>query len=664
MHGSLVIARDSAVVINHGKRFWDPDEPRSCDSREIIDHTNCYGFYPSSRRGNQRISTSGSQLGSGALFGKALDKEPPWNILAENCKALFKAAQISLEDQDTETTIYTVLRTLDLITLTYASAHVADLDDSPSRFGQKRDFFKIAGRKIYRGRRPCQPQMGAITLARRKLRCLNRFFSGQKVWVFHEATVDPRSNTRLLLSATPEDFADIWGPMWKIKDHEKPSGILRYDLENGSIISSEQSEDINGYDISLQANEQLCHWLSDSGLRKNELYVSTSNTLYISKPRLLVGTKKTVRLRTNKEQCHCTAAGVTKQLRNAGLLRPAGTSRDRKCIDAELVGGQLNGVVIPVSVNYAASIKTTAGRTFKESLIKRWTLERHKRNPFILLQYRAAEMSYCTENSRMIRLLDLLTTTTMSRLIDDLNPVSNIECKEAVKEALEVEPEKIIDLYLEHPEWRDEIGNLVICCLDTLVDTGTTRAMGDPLSVFWMYDHEEYILRYPSRRHRWSGFIKDGDESGTFVVLEEKCLIFKFGQGCRHPPKDARPFSEDTVTDESVFETAIFINDLLDPPAGLKLVKSEIREEPPHWNVKKVAPGSKFPMGSQGILEVIQALPKSTLLVKFIPNNPIKYGVKRFIKSVTDKESALHHFGLGMNNLKGDCPPITVFVVA
>lgn len=668
-HGSLAIIRKSTMVVNHGKRWEDDDEPRMADYREISNDLTSRATANSSKINEPKIPPRGSHITFGLSSNEILDKDPLWNTLALECKALFKSAQLSLQDHETEASIYTVLRTLDLIILTYAGAHVADLDDSPSRFGQKRYFFKIAGRKAYRGRRPCPPQIGAITLARRTLRCLDGFFPARKVWVFHEESVNPRSNARLLLSATPEDFADIWGPMWKIKDHENPSGILRYDLENGSIVSSELNRGVNEVGIALEADEDLCHWLSDFDFRRSEPSQSIPSTTFLSKPKLLIGAKR-VRLKVNKEKCECTPAGITKQLRNADLLRPSGTSRDRRRIDAETVNIGMSGGITPFQVNYAFTTKTDVGRTFKESLIKRWTLQNHKRNAYVLLKYQAVEMSFCTQNSRRIRLIDLLITQPLSNLIKDIDPIEDVRCKEAVEEALQSEPEKIINLYFEHSEWRKDIGNLVICCLETLLDTGTTKAMGEPLSLFWMHDHEEYIVRYPSRTFRWSGFIRDLDNSSSFVVLEEKCLVFKLGRGCQHPAKELKAASQQAATEDCgpVFQTAILINDLLSLPPGLKLVKSETAEgapeEPPHWKVRKLAPGSMFPMGDQGTLEVIKPLPNSTLLAKSIPKNPIKAAVKDFIANFADKRSALHHFEVVTDTLEGDYSPIGVFIIA
>jgi hypothetical protein len=105
--------------------------------------------------------------------------------------------------------------------------------------------------------------------------------------------------------------------MWRIKGREKTSGILRYDLENGSIISSGVHQVSDDIDFILEDEEDLCHWISNSDLRKSEVFLSSSSVAaFIAKQRLLIGAAEKVRLKENKERCECTAAKVTIQLRD------------------------------------------------------------------------------------------------------------------------------------------------------------------------------------------------------------------------------------------------------------------------------------------------------------------------------------------------------------
>lgn len=190
--------------------------------------------------------------------------------------------------------------------------------------------------------------------------------------------------------------------------------------------------------------------------------------------------------------------------------------------------------------------------------------------------------------------------------------------------------------------------------------------MDEPLSLFWIYGNEEYVLRYPRNSYRWSGFTKDSDICCSFVVLEEKCLVFDLGRGCQHPPrngKDAPPQAESSSYGP-VFKTALLINDLLGLLPGFKLAKGKTREEARRWKVGQVAKGTSFPMGDQGTLEVLKALPDSKLLVKFMPKNPIKAAIKDLIALVAQKDSELHHTEVVSNIVEGDNPPIVIFIIS
>lgn len=144
----------------------------------------------------------------------------------------------------------------------------------------------------------------------------------------------------------------------------------------------------------------------------------------------------------------------------------------------------MSGGITPLQANYAITTKVTAGRTFKESLIKKWTLSMHNRNVYILLTYRAVEMSFCTRNSRRIRLVDLLSTVGISKLIDAVDPIKDPVCKAAVKEALKSTPERIVKLYFDNPDWRDDISNLVTCCLEAFLTPEPRRRWTSPCRYF------------------------------------------------------------------------------------------------------------------------------------------------------------------------------------
>jgi hypothetical protein len=577
----------------------------------------------------------------------------------EGCSSLLKLLQITLGVEDPTHIVYTTLRVLDLIVLSYSRAHISPPENSADATSSLRSFFKISGPQVYSMSNPCQPQKGAITLARRTLRCLNGFLDNQQVWVFHGEQIDPRKKRPLFLSASPEDFADIWGPMWKMTNPGDASSILRYDLEHGSIIPLTPSRESNDFAADLAIDEELCHWVSDNELRGMG---DVDDIMIISKPRLLIGAKRKMRLDENDEDCYCDASCITRELRNSCLLRPVGTAMPRRRVDAEAVTGALGGGITGVQVTYSMTTKVEPGRTFKESLIKRWSHDQQRRNPHVLLKHIAVEMSFCTHNSRRIRLIDLLGTRTILRLIDAIDPIKDQECNAAIKEILNNDPEKLIDSYIEKPEWREDIAGLVSSCLETLCDTGIKRETTERISLFWMYHHEEYIVTLPRSSHRWGGFIQDSVKSCAFVVLEEKCLVIEVGRGCQHVSKRGKGRAADKC--EPLLESALVVNERLDQPAGLKLMKKGKTKDLSCWDVGKLKRGSIFQMGDLGGLEVIMPLSRTRLLVKWFPKNPFKAGFRELLARIVGKDPELHHMEYDGEVITGDPLPISIFVVA
>jgi hypothetical protein len=171
LYGCLIAANESAVVFNHAKRHSDRSEPRTAD-RTIKD------VQMGPRENHHNKSTLHSKQ---SLSSVVMDSEPLWNALAREYNALLLSVKMSLSDRNVRSRVYTILRMIDLIILSYIGAHVENIDDSTVRIGPHRQMFRLAGSNISRIRTPCMPQMGTITLTRRTLRCLTGFFAKRKV---------------------------------------------------------------------------------------------------------------------------------------------------------------------------------------------------------------------------------------------------------------------------------------------------------------------------------------------------------------------------------------------------------------------------------------------------------------------------------------------------
>ena len=71
-------------------------------------------------------------------------------------------------------------------------------------------------------------------LQRYPTRCLNEFFGGAELWVFHHCgwLMQPP----LYISTAIEIFADLWGPVWQIFEDKTESSIHHYDVGKGTIV--------------------------------------------------------------------------------------------------------------------------------------------------------------------------------------------------------------------------------------------------------------------------------------------------------------------------------------------------------------------------------------------------------------------------------------------
>lgn len=73
----------------------------------------------------------------------------------------------------------------------------------------------------------------SIMLSQRSLRCLDEFHGNQNVWVFSSGGKLPLD--KMFLSCKVEEFADIWGPLWKKVDDQQLGTYKEY-VGNGTIV--------------------------------------------------------------------------------------------------------------------------------------------------------------------------------------------------------------------------------------------------------------------------------------------------------------------------------------------------------------------------------------------------------------------------------------------
>lgn len=139
---------------------------------------------------------------------------------------------------------------MDLVLLAYEGAHVSDLnklsDSSLNKhlilLGEHLPAFAEASRSP------------TICYRRLPMKCLAPLLGNRDVWVFTHMMLD--CPPALYLRTDIETFADVWGPVWKVKDQHEPDKIARYNVGEGSIIPWPFDPLVHPV---LVMNERLCH---------------------------------------------------------------------------------------------------------------------------------------------------------------------------------------------------------------------------------------------------------------------------------------------------------------------------------------------------------------------------------------------------------------------
>ena len=127
-----------------------------------------------------------------------------------------------------------VANTIDLAVASYAGAHLGRFDEE--YLGEEIAKIDVLGpfASLHKS------QIPLIKLSRCRLQCLDSFHNFQSVWVFSLSDWEPRGH--LYLSAKVEDFADIWGPLWRVIDPNAHKSYTRYVVGNGCIYKWKPQE--------------------------------------------------------------------------------------------------------------------------------------------------------------------------------------------------------------------------------------------------------------------------------------------------------------------------------------------------------------------------------------------------------------------------------------
>jgi hypothetical protein len=461
-----------------------------------------------------------------------------------------------------------------------------------------------------------------------RLACLDGLMHKRKVWVFHLRSEKPCEP--LYLSSSVEDFAAIWGPLWKVPTSEDDTLIDHFNVGGGQLYPVAEDDSPKSLE-----NERRCHWMEqEAGNSDVEDAYSTSSKESEpdrSTPRhlqqireaeplngsenLLIGAIRSPKL--TWYACHCSMSDFKSKMRGSQRLHPLRSRGWFNYVSNTSLGLHLGTAGVVMSGT--ATRQTDEGQNMKQGFLEEWENCPRSWDPRDLMDFRGVLVSACSFNAQRVRLVELFKTDTLLALIDRCH-FSNEHARASLNSALDdADPFAVVYLWERHPDWRDDLGNALLVCIRALCKSGyDTRH--ELFNVLWKPPRERklYRLELNPRQHQWLGLLKDSEDSMTMAVLVEDRLAVHCSESCG---QDGGP---------TTLETAIVINRSLSPVRHLEKVTRRKYNDPPPWRsadkpwkyvwkVRGVPSGTSLRLADAGRLRAIRCLTDTHLLLEQTP---------------------------------------------
>ena len=540
-----------------------------------------------------------------------------------------------------------VVNTIDLAVASYAGAHLSRFDKE--YLGEDIAVIDVLGpfASLHTSHTPL------VKLSRCQLQCLDSFHNSQPVWIFSLSDWEPRGH--LFLSTKVEDFADIWGPLWKVVDSEVQNSCTRYFVGNGCIYKWKSHKATPR----LSENETLCHWISNSTIEPDSEYSTNSEELvfpdiidegFDGNETLLIGAVAAGCERlVSKRNCRLDLDQTRSALDDDGRVQMLGTVKEHTYKDSETYQLQAGygGVNVGASKQYKRQ-----GQSLKQAFVELWTTTPELRDPRLLQDFYGLEISLCTQNAQRIQLGRILGLGSMCQYLRSF-PWKTDCAKQAYFNALkDFRKDSDALLWERHNQYQEEFGRAVLVCLQALVKTGINHR--GQLSAFLssgVTARPELISMEP-KEHSWIGLLKDSENSCCMAVIGDECLEFKheLGSICGRSGR-------------SVLRTALVIN-CRNKPRGICKVHAYRHEAEDgwtsRWSVRTMNISSDVWLGRLGTLCLLSHLPEGTLLMDWRAPSIIT-AMKSFI---IDKERPHREYSENIRKEARRTRPVPLFVMS
>ena len=541
-----------------------------------------------------------------------------------------------------------VANTVDLAVASYAGAHLSRFDEE--YLGEDIAVIDVLGpfASLHKS------QIPSIKLSRCQLQCLDAFHNSQPVWVFSWSDWEPRGH--LFLSTKVEDFADIWGPLWKVVDPKVHSSCTRYVVGNGCIYKWKSQK----ASPRLLENEILSHWISNTTIERCSENSSNKEELvfpdsidegFDGNETLLIGAVAAGCERLAlKRNCDFDLDRTRAALDYDGRVQMLGTVKEHTYKDSETYQLQVghNGVNASASKQYKRR-----GQSLKQAFVEAWTTTPELRDPRLLQDFYGVEVSLCTQNAQRIQLGRILGLGSMCQYLRSFRWKTD-SAKQAYFDALEgfrEDSDALQRTWERHDQYQDDFGRAVLVCLKALEKTGINHQGQMTAFLSSQVTARPELIAMEPREHSWIGILKDSESSCCMAVIGDDCLEFKHELG-----------STCGQSGRSVLRTALVIN-CRNKPRGLCKKYAYSHEAADgwssRWSVRTMAIKSDVWLGKHGTLRLLSHLPEGTLLMDWRAS-PITTAVKNLI----DKERPHREYSENVRKEARHTRPVPLFVMS
>ena len=467
---------------------------------------------------------------------------------------------------------------LDIATVSFCGAHLEPFDKVYFDRVSPASFYQLA----------CDAQSAAIDLQLRSFQCLEGFLQGRPVWVFSSTEMDYTElppDIPLYLSTPPDEFANVWGPMWRSVSPRDPEITLRYIVSPGFIIPWRRTPG----QPALLTTETHCHWSKDD----YDIDSILSQTVHGRAERLLIGANPTL---LRNRFCRPDKGAFVSKMSRIKALKELGTHHGDWAVSSINIATGVNmSALLPLSFNIGTTLTKKPPISLRDLVCVNMVAEPRQHLPY-LNEYFGVEISACTGNARRVTLANVLGSQTMREYLHHRVHWSSSE-RDSYFRALKTPNGASAVYYLYYNGSEDQRKCYDIALKLSIAGLADTRVKSSHLRALWAWGGLAYIVKFRLSDHKWAGLLTDTLTTCSLAVVNQTCLECSTRE-TRHLP--TVPIGVPTV-----FETSLVINPDARLPTSLETIRAGSRLSEGQIS-RRLREGDTFDVKDHGRVRVLR----------------------------------------------------------